>query len=69
MDALCKAQEDQMALLERAGEQGDIGPKLNAEEAPEVWFARPGAPKPKLANEDPAPETVDYDTLIQSWQK
>ena len=26
------------------------------------------APKPKLVNEDPKPETVDYDTLIKSWQ-
>jgi glycerol transport system substrate-binding protein len=69
MDALCKAQEDVMERLERAGVQGDIGPKLNPEEDPQVWLDRPGAPKPKLANEKPAPETVDYDTLIKSWQK
>jgi len=69
MDALCKAQEDVLARLEQVNEQGDIGPKLNAEEAAQVWFDRPGAPKPKLANEDPAPETIDYDTLIRSWQK
>jgi glycerol transport system substrate-binding protein len=68
MDALCKAQEDVLARLEEQGVQGDIGPKLNAEEPAQVWFDRPGAPKPKLANEDPAPETVDYDTLIKSWQ-
>jgi glycerol transport system substrate-binding protein len=68
MDALCKAQEEQMALLERTGEQGELGPKLNAEEPAQVWFDRPGAPKAKLANEDPAPETIDYDTLIQSWK-
>jgi glycerol transport system substrate-binding protein len=69
MDALCLAQEEQMALLERTGEQGDLGPKLNPEEPAQVWLDRPGAPRPKLANEDPAPETVDYDTLIQSWKK
>jgi len=68
MDALCKAQEDVLARLEEQGVQGDIGPKLNPEEPAQVWFDRPGAPKPKLANEDPAPETVDYDTLIKSWQ-
>ncbi len=68
MDALCKAQEDVMARLEQVGEQGEIGPKLNAEEPAQVWFDRPGAPKPKLANEDPAPETIDYDTLVRSWQ-
>jgi len=69
MDALCLAQEEQMALLERTGEQGELGPKLNPEEPAQVWFDRPGAPRPKLANEDPAPETIDYDTLIQSWKK
>ncbi len=68
MDALCKAQEDVLARLEEQGVQGDIGPKLNPEEPAQVWFDRPGAPKPKLANEDPAPETIDYDTLIKSWQ-
>jgi glycerol transport system substrate-binding protein len=25
------------------------------------------APQPKLANEKPQGETVDYDTLIKSW--
>ncbi len=68
MDALCKAQEDVLARLEEQGVQGEIGPKLNPEENPQVWFDRPGAPKPKLANEDPKPETIDYDTLIKSWQ-
>jgi glycerol transport system substrate-binding protein len=68
MDALCKAQEDVMARLEEQGVQGDIGPKLNPEEPAQVWFDRPGAPKPKLANENPKAETIDYDTLIKSWQ-
>ncbi|MDP3494125.1 MAG: ABC transporter substrate-binding protein [Hyphomonadaceae bacterium] len=68
MDALCKAQEDVLARLEEQGVQGEIGPKLNAEESPQVWFDRPGAPKPKLADENPKAETVDYDTLIKSWQ-
>ncbi len=69
MDALCKAQEDVMARLEELNVQGDKGPKLNPEEPAQVWFDRPGAPKAKLANEEPKPETVDYDTLIKSWQK
>ncbi|HPI48251.1 MAG TPA: ABC transporter substrate-binding protein [Hyphomonadaceae bacterium] len=68
MDALCKAQEEVLARLEEQGVQGDIGPKLNPEESPQVWFDRPGAPKPKLADENPKAETVDYDTLIKSWQ-
>jgi glycerol transport system substrate-binding protein len=68
MDALCKAQEDVLARLEQLNVQGDKGPKLNPEEPAQAWFDRPGAPKARLANEDPAPETVDYDTLIKSWQ-
>jgi glycerol transport system substrate-binding protein len=68
MDALCAAQEDVMGRLERAGVLGELGPKLNMPEDPQVWLDRPGAPKPKLANEDPAPETIDYDRLIASWR-
>jgi glycerol transport system substrate-binding protein len=68
MDALCAAQEAVLERLERAGVQGEIGPKLNTPEDPQAWFDRPGAPKPRLQNEDPPPETVDYDTLIRSWQ-
>jgi glycerol transport system substrate-binding protein len=69
MDALCAAQEAVMERLERAGVQGDLGPKLNAPEDTQVWFDRPGAPKAKLANEEPAPETIDYETLIKSWDQ
>ncbi len=71
MDALCAAQESVMERLEKSGVQGDKGPKLNPPEDPKVWFerAKGGAPKAKLANEKPKPETIDYDTLIKSWQK
>lgn len=54
--------------LERAGIQGDIGPKLNEERDAEYWFAQPGAPYAKLENEDEEPQTVSYDELIASWQ-
>jgi glycerol transport system substrate-binding protein len=54
--------------LERAGIQGEIGPKLNEERDPEYWLTQSGAPKPELANEDPEPITVPYDELIASWQ-
>ena len=67
LDALCAEQEAVMARLERAGVQGDIGPKLNEEMGAEHWLAEPGAPKPKLDNEDPEPITVKYDDLIQRW--
>ncbi|MEO1460332.1 MAG: carbohydrate ABC transporter substrate-binding protein, partial [Pseudomonadota bacterium] len=67
LDALCEAQEKVLARLERAGVQGDIGPKLNEEEG-DAWLSKPGAPKAKLENEDETPVTVDYDELIKSWQ-
>ena len=68
LDALCADQERVLQRLERAGVQGDIGPKLNEEMSAEHWFAQPGAPYAKLANEDEAPKTVSYDDLIASWK-
>ncbi len=68
MDKLCADQEDFMSRLEKSGVQGDIGPKMNPVQTAQYWFDQPGAPNPKLANEKPKGETVDYDTLIKSWQ-
>jgi len=69
LDALCEAQEKVLSRLERAGVQGDIGPKLNEPRDPEYWLSQPGAPKPKLENEKPKPVTVGYDELVESWKK
>jgi len=69
MNALAKAQDKVLARLERAGIQGDKGPKLNPEKDKEYWLSQPGSPKAKLANEKPKPVTVDYDELIKSWKK
>ena len=68
LDALCAEQEKVMARIERSGVQGDIGPKLNDEQDPQVWLDAPGAPVAKLANEKPQGETIAYDDLIKSWQ-
>lgn len=54
--------------LERAGIQGECGPKLNEPRDPEYWLQQEGAPKPKLANEKPQGITVSYDELVKSWQ-
>ncbi len=56
-----------MERLERAGVQGECGPKLNAKKPMEYWVElakKEGnlAPQPKLANEKPQGETIDYDT-------
>jgi glycerol transport system substrate-binding protein len=57
-----------MERLERAGVQGDIGPKMNEPQDASYWLEQPGAPYPKLENEDETPQTVSYDELIKSWQ-
>lgn len=67
MTALAEAQDKVMERLERAGVQGDCGPKLNEKKSREYWLSQPGAPKPKLDNEKPAPETIGYDELLKSW--
>lgn len=69
LDSLCEAQEKVLSRIERAGVQGDIGPKLNPKKDASYWLKQPGSPKPKLANEKPAPVTVSYDELIKSWTK
>ena len=68
LDALCADQERVLERLERAGVQGDLGPKLNEEKDPQEWLDAEGAPKAKLDNEDEEPQTVSYDELIKSWQ-
>ncbi|MBL1242645.1 MAG: carbohydrate ABC transporter substrate-binding protein [OCS116 cluster bacterium] len=67
LDSLCEEQEKVMARIERAGVQGDIGPKLNEEQDPAVWLAQPGSPKAKLDNERQTPVTISYEELLKSW--
>ncbi len=68
LDNLCAQQEDVLARLERSGVQGDLGPVLNEESDPEFWLSQPGAPQPRLENEEETPITISYEELIQSWQ-
>ncbi len=68
LDSLCEDQEKVLIRLERAGIQGDLGPKMNDERDADYWLNQPGSPKAKLANEDEKPITVSYDELIKSWQ-
>ena len=68
LDSFCEQQEQVLERLERAGVQGELGPKLNEERDPGYWLEQPGAPKPELENEDPEPQTISYDELIKSWQ-
>lgn len=67
LDSLAEQQDKVMERIERSGMQGECGPKLNKKQDPSFWFNLPGAPKPKLANEKPKGETIDYDELVKSW--
>ncbi len=72
MDSLCAEQEKVMARLERAGVQGEKGPKLNDEQDMAFWSeeARKNgslAPQPAVENEKEKPVTVGYDELVKSW--
>ncbi len=69
MDNLAEAQDKVLARLERAGVQGDLGPKLNPKKDPEYWLSQPGSPKPKLENEKPQGQTVPYEELLQAWRE
>ncbi len=68
LDSLCEQQEQVLERLERAGIQGDLGPVMNEEQDPQYWLDQPGAPKPKLENEDEEPRTIGYEELNKSWQ-
>ncbi len=68
MDNLAAQQDRVLQRLERAGVQKECGPKLNPATSAEEWLARPGSPKPRLANEKPKGETVPYDQLLEAWK-
>ena len=67
MDNLADQQDRVMERLERAGVQGECGPKMNEPQEAQYWLDQPGAPKPKLDNEKPQGQTVAYDDLIAAW--
>jgi glycerol transport system substrate-binding protein len=68
MDTLASQQDRILQRLERSRVQGECGPRLNEARSADYWFAQPGAPKPKLANEKPQGETMPYEKLLESWQ-
>jgi len=73
MDRLAKQMDQNMARMEAADKAvnayGGCGPRLNPEKTAAYWFAQPGSPKPKLANEKPQGETIAYEDLIARWQE
>ncbi len=69
MDNLAAAQDDVMARITRAGVLRRCEPRLAEPSDPEDWLARPGAPKPALADEDGQGATADCDDLMRRWQE
>ncbi|MFD0981981.1 ABC transporter substrate-binding protein [Tropicimonas aquimaris] len=71
MDRLASEMDQVMARMQAADEQANVyggcGPRLNEEQDAEYWLSQPGAPKPKLENEKPQGETVNYDELVARW--
>jgi glycerol transport system substrate-binding protein len=68
MDNLAEAQDDILSRLERAGVGGECGPRLNEERDPDYWLEQPGAPVPRLEDENGDPQTIPYDELIAQWE-
>jgi len=69
MDHLAAEMDKVMERIERANVQKECGPKLNKVRDESYWLNKPGSPKPKLDNEKPQGETVDYDSLLQAWRE
>jgi len=72
MDSLCAEQESVLERLERAGVQGDIGPKLAEEHDLAFWNADAVAkgnvaPQLAIADEKEQGMTVNYDELVKTW--
>jgi glycerol transport system substrate-binding protein len=73
MDRLAAEMDQVMARMQAADEAnktyGGCGPRLNEEKDPSEWLGKPDGPAAQLENEKPQGETIDYDELIQRWQK
>lgn len=69
MEDLAAEQDRVMGRLAASGLQHRCEPRLNEPRDPAYWFAQPGAPEPKLADEDGQGKTVDYATLLQAWRE
>ena len=72
MDRLAEEMDITMARMQRADEganvYGGCGPRLNEPKDASEWLGKGGA-KAKLDNEKPQGTTVNYDELVQRWQK
>jgi glycerol transport system substrate-binding protein len=68
LDNLAEAQDQTLARIAALGLSKRCAPELSAPEDPAVWLAGPGAPKPRLTDEEGIGKTVDYETLMEAWR-
>jgi glycerol transport system substrate-binding protein len=73
MDRLAEEMDEIMARMQAVDESDNIyggcGPRLNEEVDASEWLGKPDGPAAKLENEKPQGETIDYDELVQRWQR
>lgn len=69
LDDLAAAQDAILSRIEDANLMVRCGPRVAEPVDPQVWLDRPGAPKPKLDDEERRGITVDYDELLRAWQE
>ncbi|WP_374347823.1 ABC transporter substrate-binding protein [Chitinimonas sp.] len=69
LDGLAEDMDQTMDSIAREGKMTVCPPRLNQRRDPGLWFKQPGAPRPKLANEKPPGETIEYDKLLQAWKE
>lgn len=67
LDNLANAMDNTMQRLARANVFSQYEPRLNEPRDPEYWFAQPGSPKPRLANEKVPGRTMAYDEMMRAW--
>ncbi|MDA3922567.1 MAG: ABC transporter substrate-binding protein [Salinisphaera sp.] len=68
MDNLAESQDAMLARLGQYERMKRCEPRLNDAIDPQIWLDRPGAPKPKLADEEGSGKTVAYPELLKSWR-
>jgi glycerol transport system substrate-binding protein len=69
LDALAEAQDQVLARIAAAGLLKRCAPALNQAEDPQTWLQRPGAPKPKLPDEEGRGRTMDYEAMLEAWRQ
>jgi len=68
MGELAAAQDALLVRLRETGRMTRCAPRLNDAREPRYWLERPGAPKPRLEDEEGVGRTMDYDAMMAAWR-